>query len=198
MSGPFDKGNADDLARLIDGHPLAWVMALADPACATPMPLLLERDADGTPMSLLGHLPRAHPLVAALGQDARALFLFQGPHAYITPAWLTDKDWAPTWNFAVAKIEAQVDLDDGLTDPALRLMVAHMEQDQPEPWTVASMGSRYEALRSHVIGFRARITGVSARFKLGQDESPEVFGEILSGLDDQPIVPWMKAFWGRP
>ncbi|WP_176596358.1 MULTISPECIES: FMN-binding negative transcriptional regulator [Sphingobium] len=192
MSGPFDQVHPDDLARLIDGYPLAWVMPLADPALATPMPVLLESDTDGTLRSLLGHLPLAHPAVAALRADSSALFLFHGPHAYISPAWLTDKDWAPTWNFAVAKLTADVALDEGLTDEALRCTVAHMERDQADPWTVAQMGARYESLKRRVIGFRATITGVSARFKLGQDEKPAVFGEILTGLGDHPIAAWMK------
>jgi transcriptional regulator len=197
MSGSFDSQDGADLARLIDAHPLAWVMALGDPALATPMPVLLERGVDGAPLSLLGHLPLAHPLVGALRVDPRALLLFQGPHAYITPGWLSEKDWAPTWNFAVAKVSATVVLDDGLTDEALRRIVAHMEQGRPDPWTPAHMGARYETLKRHVIGFRATITSFSARFKLGQDERSAVFEEIVAGLGDHPVAAWMKDFSGR-
>jgi transcriptional regulator len=196
MSGTFDRWTGEDLADLIAASPLAWVMALADPASATPMPILLERDEGGRPVSLLGHLPRAHPVAAALAADGRALFLFQGPQGYISPEWLTDKDWAPTWNFAVARIEAEVTLDDGLTDEALRRLVAHMEQGRREPWTVEAMGPRYDRLCRHVIGFRAAITRVGARFKLGQDEGPEVFGEILDGLGAGPLADWMRRFAG--
>jgi len=197
MSDPFDQVKPDDLARLIDGYPLAWVLPAAGPALATPMPVLAEHAADGAPHSLLGHLPLAHPLVATLRTDPRALFLFQGPHAYVSPAWLTDKDWAPTWNFAVAKLTADVVLDEGLTDEALRRTVVHMERDKADPWTVDQMGARYESLKRRVIGFRAAITGISARFKLGQDEKPAVFGEILTGLGDHPIAAWMKDAVGR-
>jgi len=193
MSGAFSEVSHDDLARLVADHPLAWIVAPGVPAHATPMPLLLERDADGAPASLLGHLPRKHPLVAAFAANPRGLFLFQGPQGYITPEWLSDKDWAPTWNFAVAAIEAAVAIDPALTDEALQRLVAHMERDRAEPWDVGALGPRYAALRERVTGFRATITGWRARFKLGQDESGEVFDAIVGGLGDSDLARWMIA-----
>lgn len=193
MSGAFSEVTHDDLARLIGEHPLAWIVAPSAPAYATPMPLLLERDVDGAPVSLLGHLPRKHPLVAAFGAQPRGLFLFQGPHGYITPEWLSDKDWAPTWNFAVAAIEAEVAIDPALTDEALQRLVARMERDRAEPWTTDALGPRYTALRERVTGFRATITGWRARFKLGQDERGEVFDAIVAGMGDSDLTRWMLA-----
>jgi transcriptional regulator len=184
---------SEDIARLIADYPLAWIVAAGAPGAATPMPLLLECDEDGASRSLLGHLPRAHPLVAAFAAEPRGLFLFQGPHGYISPEYLTDKDWAPTWNFAVVVIEADVALDAALTDEALRQLVARMECDRAEPWTVAAMGARYATLRDRVIGFRATITNCRARFKLGQDESGETFAAIVNGLGDIPLARWMRA-----
>lgn len=189
-----DRFATDDAAaaRLIAEHPLAWIVSAANPAVTTPMPLLLEQDEGGAARALIGHLPKAHPLVRALSVDPRALFLFQGPQGYISPEWLTDKDWAPTWNFAVAVIEASVTLDDALTERALTDLVAHMERDRAEPWTVAAMGDRFHALRRRVIGFRADITAVRARFKLGQDENDAVFTEILAGLGEGALSRWMQ------
>jgi transcriptional regulator len=193
MSGAFSDVSPADLARLIADHPLAWIVARGDPACATPMPLLLERGADGAPLSLLGHLPKRHPLIATFAGNSAGLFLFQGPHGYITPEWLPDKDWAPTWNFAVATIEAEVTIDPALTDDALQRLVAHMERDRAAPWTVDALGDRYAKLREHVTGFRASITGWRARFKLGQDESDTGFAAIVDGLGDGDLARWMIA-----
>lgn len=193
MTSAFSDVSQDDLARLIADHPLAWIVARGDPACATPMPLLLERGADGEPLSLLGHLPKRHPLVAAFVSNPVGLFLFQGPHGYITPEWLPDKDWAPTWNFAVATIEAEVAIDPVLTDQALGRLVAHMERDRATPWGADALGDRYAQLRDRVTGFRASITGWRARFKLGQDESDTGFAAIVAGLGDSDLARWMIA-----
>jgi transcriptional regulator len=189
----FAEVDNASLARLIERHPLAWILARGDPAAATPMPMVLERDGDGAPAALIGHLPRAHPLVHAFGGDPRGMFLFQGPHGYISPEPLSNKDWAPTWNFAVAVIEADVTFDAAMTTGVLLDLVALMERDRAEPWTVEAMGERFARLRDRVIGFRAAITSVRPRFKLGQDESDTVFAQIVAGLGDGELTDWMKA-----
>ncbi|MGD9810791.1 MAG: FMN-binding negative transcriptional regulator [Sphingobium sp.] len=197
MSSPFEQWNDDDLADLIAANPLAWITPFADPAIATPMPVLLIRNDDGKPTGLLGHLPKRHPMVSVLTADQRALFLFQGPHSYISPAWIDTPDWAPTWNFAVARVEASVAFDDGLTDQALTHLVDHMEKMHPSGWTISGLGDRYNDLKARVIGFSATISSVTARFKLGQDERPEIFEQIVSGLGDDPLVQWMRRFASR-
>ena len=59
---PIFKPDAPaDLDRLIATHPFALVISSATGTpFATPLPLLLERDANGE-MALLGHMPRADP-----------------------------------------------------------------------------------------------------------------------------------------
>lgn len=193
MSGSFADVSQDDLARLIAEYPLAWLVAFGNPAMATPMPLLLECASDGAPRALLGHLPKKHPLVGAFTANSKGVFLFQGPQSYITPEWLPDKDWAPTWNFAVVAIEADVAIDPTLTDEALQRLVVHMERDRVAPWTVEALGERYARLREHVTGFRATITGWRPRFKLGQDESGTEFAAIVAGLGDSELARWMIA-----
>lgn len=197
MSGPFNQWANDDLADLIAAYPLAWINALGNPSCATPMPLLLERDAQGRPQALLGHLPRAMPIFSTLQDDPRAQFLFRGPHAYIAPEWISDARWAPTWNFAVANIQGMVSFDENLTDEALARLVGHMENGRPAPCPVDAMGERYALLKQRVVGFRASVTSVSARFKLGQDERPEVFEEIMDALGEDPLASWMARSTGR-
>src|SRR3546814_17220737 len=114
MASVFEQCATDDIVALIDEYPLAWVVALGRGGGATPLPMILDLDDDARPISLTGHLPKAHPIAATLAADPRALFLFSGPHGYVSPESLTDRDWAPTWNFAVVRIEADVAFDDAL------------------------------------------------------------------------------------
>lgn len=182
------------LVGLIAGHPFAWIVSCAAPEATAPMPLVAELDEHGAARSLLGHLPKRHPLVGHLTRDRRGVFLFQGPHGYISPEALADKDWAPTWNFAVATIEADVAFDEALTDLALRTLVEHMERDRRDPWQVEAMGDRYAALSDKVIGFRATITASRAHFKLGQDESEPVFGQLVAAQGNSELGRWMRAW----
>ncbi|TPG21825.1 FMN-binding negative transcriptional regulator [Sphingomonas koreensis] len=197
MSGPFDDWTNDDLAALIAAHPLAWVVTHGERFRATPLPILLERDAGGAPVSLIGHFGRSNPQLDAVYADRHALFLFQGPHRYISPDMAGRPDWGPTWNYAIARIEAEIDLDPAFNDEAVARLIAAMERDRPDPWTADQLGARYDALIRHIVAFRARITHVDARFKLGQDEADAVFDTIVDHLSGDPLAGWMQRMGRR-
>jgi transcriptional regulator len=191
MSDKFNQWTDNDIADLIGAYPLACIIPLGDdnPAILH-MPVLLEKDAEGKPMSLLGHLPRRSPL--AKDWPMRAMFIFHGPSRYISPHMAGRSNWAPTWNFITVSVVANIHTDDHLTEVALAQMIAHMERSQSEPWSVEQLGERYESLKAAIIGFRARVDKVSARFKLGQDESTETFSQILANLDNEDLKSWMQ------
>jgi transcriptional regulator len=173
---------------------MAWIVSGGVDFGATVMPMLLDLDGAGRPVSLTGHFPRSNPHFRQLRADPRALFLFQGPHAYLSPALVGRKTWAPTWNFAVVRIVAEVTFDDSITDEAIERLVTHLEAGQPQPWSTAAMGPRYQQLRESVMGFRASILGLTARFKLGQDEKPEELTEIVNHLENGVLIQWMRRF----
>lgn len=194
MSDLFRPREDAQIADLIHQYPLAWVTARgATPAAASPLPLLADVDGEGRVVTLLGHMARSNPLVAALEADPRALILFQGPQSYISPNWAGERTWGPTWNYAVITIEAEVELRPDLNDHALERLVNAVEQNHQQPWKVAEMGPRYEKLVQYIVAFEAKVTRLDARFKLGQDERPEIFANILDALGpDDDLAGWMR------
>lgn len=188
MSATFAQVSHDDLARLVAETPLAWIVPHAAPHSALLMPVLLERDGEGRPTSLLGHLPLGAPATNALASDARAGFLFLGPNRYIPPSMAGERDWAPTWNFVSARIEAAVGLAADLTREAVESLTNHLEG--PDGWSPSELGPRYADLLARIVGFRASIAAISPRFKLGQDESTHVRQNIAEGLDGTPLGEW--------
>src|SRR3546814_19092101 len=98
MASVFEQCATDDIVALIDEYPLAWVVALGRGGGATPMPMILDLDDDERPISLTGHLPKAHPIAATMAADPRALFLFSGPHGYGSTESSPDRDRATPWN----------------------------------------------------------------------------------------------------
>jgi transcriptional regulator len=185
MSMPFALYDDDDVCDLIREYPLA-------------LPLLGEYDCGGSLTHLLGHIPRSSPLVEPLSRDGRALVLFQGPQAYISPDQAGVRNWAPTWNFAHLRIDTELQFLPEETGNAIVTLVTAMERDRPEPWTIAELGERYAQMEPRVIGFRAKVLSVNGRFKLGQDETPEVFESILRSLGDTPLAHWMRRFSAKP
>lgn len=186
------------VADLIEAYPLAWVTSRAgDASVATPLPLVADYDAGGRLAALIGHFALANRHVAALRADPRAQILFSGPQAYISPKHVAKRTWAPTWNYMVARFDCRLAFDAQGNDAALRRLTDKMETMCGDGWTVDEVGSpRYDVMKTHIIAFRAEILGCEATFKLGQDEREGDFGTITAGLNDPPLVAWMKRARG--
>jgi predicted FMN-binding regulatory protein PaiB len=75
----------------------------------------------------------------------RALFLFQGPHAYISPSWISDRTWGPTWNYAVIRIEADVRFLPDRADEVLARLVRKMERGRERAWSIRTWASVIES-----------------------------------------------------
>lgn len=190
---PFERYTDDDIAALIAEYPLAWVLPVTgNPLSAAVLPLIGEYDASGKLVSLLGHVPRGFPLCRALQEDGRATILFKGPDGYVSPEHAGLRNWGPTWNFAQLRIAATVVIDDVWTEESLDVLTDAMERDRPAPWQPRELGERYDGMARQIVGFRAMVSDVQGRFKLGQDERPEVLQTILSRHPDPQLVKWMR------
>lgn len=200
MSHRFEPRNADDIRTLVRQQPLAWIVS-GTPGTqqATPLPVQLICDADGTPRTLLGHFTRTNPQVQALAINSRATVLLLGPHGYISPSWLRDRTHAPTWNYASVMFDVDVQLHATPSDAdrLLEGLVTQMEANRPGAWRSEEMGVRYEQFVSGIVGFEAKILATRGCFKLGQDERDDVFADVLRVLDikdEVPLATWMRRF----
>lgn len=186
------------IVDLIEAHPLAWVTShIGQTSIATPLPLVGEYDGDRRLTTFIGHFAMANRHVAALREDPRALILFSGPQAYVSPKHVANRTWAPTWNYSVARFDCRIAFNTGANDAALRRLTDKMEAICGDGWTVDEVGNpRYDQMKAHIIAFRAEILGCDANFKLGQDERDDNFATIIAGLDDPSLVAWMKRARG--
>ncbi len=191
----FERFGDADVRALVEGYPLAWVCGGEAGALeASLLPLIGVYDVEGRLIELIGHMVRSNPLRRALIQDRCATILFSGPGAYISPEYAGRRDWAPTWNYAQVKIAAEIELDAALTEYSLEVLIDEMEAGRARPWSVEELGPRYQAMLTLIIGFRARVTGLSGKFKLAQDESPDTLHAILGALPDDAARVWMRRF----
>lgn len=173
-----------EIAALIRDHPLAWV-ASRD-LDATLLPLIVECDAHGTPVALVGHYPRRNPQVAAFTRDPHALILFTGAQGYVSPTLVSNPTWGATWNYAAIRIVATLTFVPDETEDALRRLAARLEPSGG--WRPEQMGARFDQLARHVVAFRAQIVSCEPQFKLGQDERASTFAEIVAGHPDPALV----------
>jgi len=184
-----------DVVSLITAYPLALLVSCGPGGfAATPLPMLADTDGKGRLVRLVGHMALANPQVTELHEAPRAWFLFQGPQGYISPRLLPDRNWAPTWNYALVRVTADVRFRPDLNDTALRRLVAVMEAGQPGAWSVEELGERYPRMAQRIVAFDADVVSVDATFKLGQDERPQNFQSILDGLENAELAEWMRRF----
>ncbi|CAN7343779.1 FMN-binding negative transcriptional regulator [Phenylobacterium sp. LjRoot225] len=189
---PFETYLPEDVAQLIAEFPLAWVCPRASGAEPPALlPLLADVDTAGQVTALVGHMSRRNPLMAALQASPEAVILFTGPQAYVSPARVSEANWAPTWNYAQVRIEARLRFEPEVSG-ALGRLVAAMETAEPTGWTSERLGARYAPMEAAIIGFRAEALAVHARFKLGQDERVAALREILERHPDPALVRWMR------
>lgn len=192
--------HGDDLARLLAAYPFAWLVSPGgDDAAFTPLPLRAEFDAAGRLHALRGHVARRNPHVARLKRDPAALALFMGPEAYVSSSWLEDRTRAPTWNYAAAAVELRVHVREDAPGIAAELdaLVAAMEAGRTDAWQVREMGERFARLAGGVSALQGDVVAVHATFKLGQDERPQDFAQMLAGLrhgGHDALVAWMQRY----
>lgn len=199
MTEKFSARN-EDVVRLIDAYPLAWIASGAGTdAKASLLPLRAALTDDGSIRAFAGHLARANELAAALIANPMAVVLFLGPQGYISPSWMADRTQAPTWNYASARFAVKVTFLDGADALRAHLddLVRAMERKIGGDWSIQDMRSRFDALAGRIVAFRADVVSQHVKFKLGQDERDDVFDDIVKALDtanDRALLDLMIAF----
>ena len=191
--------NDDDIVRLVEENPLSWVF-LRDAAgsYATAVPIRPVLDS-GRLSRLVGHVPRASRIAHNLVHASQGLILVMGPHGYISPSWLSDRTQAPTWNYTSAQFTADLRLveESGFLEDHLRDLTGAMEHGRINAWTVGEMGHRFQSLSARIIPIVATIRRTESRFKLGQNENDQTYGEIiyaLAGASKARLMKWMSMF----
>lgn len=188
-ASPFLPARASDVGDFVEAQILGLVITSGETPQVTPLPLLAVRDADGEVVELFGHFGRSNPQIQALQADPRALIVFMGPHAYVSPTWISKPKWGPTWNYALASFEVEARFVPEENGKALADLAQTLEQGR---WTVDQLEERYDELAPHILAFRARVIRQTAKFKLGQDETATTFEEILAHLGPSPLADLMR------
>lgn len=158
----------------------------------THLPLLLvDDDAEGGAGAsrILGHVARGNPHWRRLAGAGRALAVFPGVEAYVSPNWYASKaehgKVVPTWNYEAVHAEGPVEIvedPERLRDFVDRLTAAK-EAAQPRPWSVADAPAPFVAgqLRG-IVGIAMRVERLTGKRKLSQNRAPADRDGAIAGL----------------
>lgn len=176
------------LAELAAGVPATLVTLAADGLHASILPMLFDPE-DGPNGTLRGHLARPNPQWRDINPDIEVLAMFNGPEAYISPAWYEEKrrtgKVVPTWNYVTVLAHGSITLHpepEWLLAHVRRLVERH-EAPRPDPWSIDDTPEGYvETQVKAIVGLELRISRLEAKRKLTQNRGVADFEGTIAGL----------------
>jgi transcriptional regulator len=146
------------------------------------------------------HLARGNALTRHIAGRS-ALAVVNGPEAYVSPRWYSDRGQVPTWNYLALELEGPVrQLEyDGLH----RLLVAIGEREEAkiatgEPWRAEEVPQKlWDGLARGIVGFEMEVRAWRPTFKLSQNKPPQERLKVADALEAQgspAIAALMRRF----
>lgn len=137
---------------------------------ANQIPFLLDREKN----QLLGHVAKANKHWMAMMNAEDLLVQFAGPHAYVSPAWYSQPDGVPTWNYLSVQVRGKAELvkTDSETIDLLRRLTNTNEALYGPGWRIDDLPpERLKAMCQAIVCFRISISAIEGKAKLSQNRS---------------------------
>ena len=175
-----DLGWVDWLA---EHHPFGTLISQADGApFASHLPVLYQRTGDQ--VILTGHWARQNAQWHDI-ENQRVLFMFQGPHAYVSPRWYADtQKQVPTWNYVTAHVYGKIRLvepGEELENIVVRLS-EKFESGAAAPWSLAGSDPANRSRLKAIVGFELRADALQIKLKLNQNHTVANVSGVIAGL----------------
>lgn len=195
------------LAELCREVPATLVTHTSGGFRATLLPLLFDPDENGHG-TLRGHWAKGNPQWRDVGAETLALAVFNGPDAYVSPAWYEEKRLTgkvvPTWNYVTVQVQGQLSLrrePEWLVAHVRRLVERH-EAGRPDAWSIDDAPEGYVASQARgIVGLELRIERLEAKRKLSQNRSDADIAGTIAGLSaaaprEQAVAAAMRSRQG--
>ncbi len=145
---------------------------------------VIWQDAD----HLRFHIARGNGVTRHL-EGSSALFVCNGPDAYVSPDWYGSDNQVPTWNYVAVELEGLIRK---LSADELVAQLDALSEDQearlaPKPlWTRDKMDPGYfDKLTRAINGFELRVTAWRGTVKLGQNKDAQARANVADALEAQ-------------
>jgi len=190
MPAHFEETRVKVIHQLIREHPLAVLVTLGEDGLnANHIPL--EINPEPAPFGTLrGHVARANPVWRDFARDVEALTVFQGPQAYISPAWYQTKKETgkvvPTFNYIVVHAYGSLCIieDEAWLRGLVERLTTRHESGRAEPWKVSDAPEDFikTQLRA-IVGIEMPVTRLVGKWKVSQNRPPLDREGVVRGLD---------------
>ena len=190
----FREERTEVLAQAIETIVFAsLVTPAADGLVVSHVPMVLKPADDRRPAILESHVARPNPHWRALAGAGPSVAIFQGPQAYISPAWYPSKHEhgkvVPTWTYIAVHAHGPLSTFNGEGDLSrhLKELTALKERGRAEPWQVEDAPTHFiEGLERAIVGLRMTVDRLEGTWKLNQHKSEADRVGAIAGLDASP------------
>jgi len=173
-----------EILRFMRVSPFAIIVSDGGAApVATHMPVVLAREE---PLTLWSHMALANPQWKTLDASREVLVIFQGPHAYISPAYYDTKQSVPTWNYTAVHAYGtpKVLADDQLKLAVLSTTFENTEPEAGRQWDEAPDDYRQRMLGG-MVAFEIVVARLEGKYKLSQNRARDEQVRVAEALSKQ-------------
>jgi transcriptional regulator len=179
---------------LIRAHPLGLLVSHGPSGLlANAIPFTLVED--GSSFGLLRcHLARANPQWRDLAAGGKALVVFQGADAYVTPSWYATKretgKVVPTWNYVMAQARGTPHVFDNAEwlRAQIEQLTREREASREKPWAVGDAPEDFIAQQMRaIVGVEIAIADLRGKWKASQNRNEADRAGVIAGLGDDPM-----------
>lgn len=171
-----------ELYRLIDHNPWATLVTPTKEGLqASHYPVIRDGDV------LLTHVGKQDERILELGHH-EMLVIVQGPHGYISSAWLPEGEFVPTWNHVSAHLTCEVEIlsaDENFA--VLCELVRRFESHREHPRLLEDYGDAARHAARGTVGLRLVVRSFKMLRKLSQNKTPELVSHLVDKLR---LHPW--------
>lgn len=201
----FNARDLRALDRLAAHNAFGTLVSQMDGApFASHLPVSYCRDGDR--VTLTGHWARANPQWRDIAGQ-RALFIFHGPHAYVSPRWYVEpRQNVPTWNYAVAHVYGRIHLVHEAEELGriVAALAAQYESAAENPWRFEDTGEAGKGRLKAIVGFELAAEQIQVKLKLGQNHPRGNTEGAIRGLragsspEAGETADWMEEYLPPP
>lgn len=164
---------------------------------ATSVPFVLDREKG----ELLGHMARTNSHWQSTMMADDLVVMFEGPHGYVSPAWYSQPDGVPTWNYVTVQVFGKAELIKTESESliVLQQLTETAEARYGDGWSIFELSNdKMKTLLKNIVFFRIKIKSLEGKAKLSQNRSKMdrvgVMQQLAASEDSrlQELAKWMR------
>jgi len=185
IPGTNNWKDREEILHFMREHPFAILVSYTESGIvATHIPVEVVEENDA--LILYSHMARANTQWKFFTSQVPSMFIFSGPHTYISSSWY-DHVNVPTWNYLAVHAYGAPEILSG--DDSLKLLhrlVARFEKPAEPHFSIEQMSdAEVEAHMKALVAFRMKIDKLDAKAKLSQNRDKHNYDRIIDALGER-------------